>query len=81
MGESDSAPLEAAFDVYGAAGRVAGFESDEEGRFELALPPGDYTLVPSADTPIPFAQRQKTAVTVPESGFATVAIRLDTGMR
>ena len=81
LGESDVAPLQASFDVYGAAGPVARFESDEEGRFELPLPPGDYTLVPSADTPIPLPQRQKTAVTVPDSGFVTVEIRLDTGMR
>lgn len=81
LGEAEEAPLSATFTVSGPEGRVARFESDADGRFELPLPAGTYTIVPVAGTPVPFPQRQTTRVTVPPDGYATVTIRLDTGMR
>ncbi len=81
MGQPDEAPLRATFTVFGPEGRVARFESDDDGRFELPLPAGDYRIVPIEGTPVPFPQRQATEVTVPPDGYATVTIRLDTGMR
>jgi hypothetical protein len=81
LGQTDEAPLRAYFAIYEAGTKVAEFESDRNGRFEVSLPPGDYTIVPDKQTPIPYAQQQKTKVTVPEDGFAVVGIRLDTGMR
>lgn len=81
MGQDDEAPLRAAFVVYGPDKVVARFETDDEGRFTVSLPPGDYTIVPSKQTPIRNPGRQKTEVTVPADGYAIVTIRLDTGMR
>lgn len=80
-GQGDEAPLAASFVVRGADHKVARFTSDAEGRFEVALPAGDYTIVPDKSTPIPYAEKQTTQVTVPEDEFAVITIRLDTGMR
>jgi len=80
-GQSDEAPLSASFIVHEAKHKVASFQSDDAGHFEVLLPPGEYTIVPGKTTPIPFPERQKTKVTVPEGGFADVTLRLDTGMR
>jgi len=80
-GQADEAPFRASFHVLGSGGKVARFDSDEEGHFEVRLPPGEYTIVPDKSTPIPFSERQKQTVTVPDDGFAIVTLRFDTGMR
>ena len=80
-GQSDEAPLRAAFQIMSTERKVARFESDQKGHFEVSLPPGEYTIVPDKSTPIPFPERQKMTVTVPEDGFAVITVRLDTGMR
>ena len=80
-GQKDEAPLRASFAVYDADNKVAEFESDRSGRFEVALPPGEYTIVPDKKTPIPMAEKQTTQVTVPEDGFAVITIQLETGMK
>lgn len=80
-GQIDEVPLRASFIAFDADNKVAEFESDRDGRFEVSLPPGDYTIVPDNKTPIPYAGQQKTQVTVPKDGFVVVTIRLDTGMR
>ncbi len=80
-GQSDEAPLQATFAVTDDGVEVARFQSDTAGAFRVALPPGDYLIVPDANTPIPFPTKQITRVTVPDDGYATVSIRLDTGMR
>ena len=81
LGQIDEAPLRASFAVYEADNKVAEFESDRNGRFEVSLPPGDYTIVPDKNTPIPFPGSQKTQVNVPKDSFAVVTIRLETGMK
>jgi len=80
-GRSDEAPLRASFIVLGSGRKVARFESDDEGNFEVLLAPGEYTIVPDKSTPIPFPERQQQAVIVPDEGFAVVTLRFDTGMR
>lgn len=80
-GDEAEAPLQASFLVYRSGEKVAAFESDEAGRFEISLPPGEYSIVPDKSSPIPFAQRQQKVVTVPETGFAAVTLRFDSGMR
>jgi hypothetical protein len=60
---------------------VARFESDENGNFEVALAPGEYTVVPGPSAPILFPEQQTKAVTVPEDGFADVFLEFDTGIR
>ena len=81
VGQDDEAPLRASFAVFDADNKVAEFESDRAGHFEVSLPPGAYTIVPDKSTPVPFPESQKTQVTVPEDGFVVVTIRLDTGMK
>ena len=77
----DEAPFQAGFQVIGAQRKVAHFETDENGHFEIALPPGEYTIVPDPATPIPYPKRQAKSVTVPPSGYAEVELVFDTGMR
>jgi hypothetical protein len=81
LGQADEAPLRASFTAVDAGNKAVEFESDRSGHFEVALPPGEYTIVPDKKTPIPMAEKQTTQVTVPEDGFAVVIIRLDTGMK
>ena len=81
MGKPDEAPFRAYFHVLDWEREVARFESDEKGRFEVPLGPGEYTIVPDKSAPILFPHQQKKAVTVPEEGFAEVTLRFDTGMR
>ena len=80
-GQSEEAPLSASFLVLGSETKVASFESDDKGHFEITLPAGEYTIVPDKSTPMPFPGQQKKTVTVPEDGFAEVTLRFDTGMR
>jgi hypothetical protein len=81
VGQSEEAPLSASFLVFGSETKVASFESDDKGHFEITLPAGEYTIVPDKSTPMPFPRQQKKTVTVPEDGFAEVTLRFDTGMR
>lgn len=81
LGQDNTAPLGATFIVMSAEQAVARFASDDEGKFEVSLPPGDYTLVPDKNTPVHNARQQTTKVTVPADGFVTVTIMLDTGMQ
>ena len=81
VGQEEEAPLRATFAVYAGEEKIAEFESDRFGAFEVSLPPGEYTIVPHEKTPVPYATNQTTQVTVPDDGFADVTIRLDTGMR
>lgn len=80
-GQSDEAPLRASFTVYDGDNKVAEFESDRNGHFKLALPPGKYTIVPDKGTPVPFPESQKFQVTVPSDAFAEVTLKLETGMK
>jgi len=79
--QSDEAPFSATFIVLAAEREVARFKSDKKGHFEVALPAGDYVIVPDNSTPIPTPQSQAKSVIVPEDGFAEVTLRFDTGMR
>lgn len=81
LGQCEEEPFRASFDVLDAEKKVATFESDGNGNFEIFLAAGDYTIVPDRSTPIPAPQGQAKTVTVPDDGFAFVTLRFDTGMR
>jgi hypothetical protein len=81
IGQDHEAPVQAAFLVLDAGKKVATFESDENGHFEIALPAGEYTIVPDASAPIFFPGRQSRTVTVPADGYAEVTLTFDTGMK
>ena len=75
-------PLRASFEVLDAQNKVvARFESDDEGRFQLALPPGSYTIVPEASAPLFNARNQYRPVTVQGQTITEVTLRFDSGMR
>ncbi len=80
VGQSNEAPLQATFFVLSGDRKVARFESDEKGYFEVLLPAGEYAIVPDKSTPIRVPQRQKKSVIVPADGVADVTLRFDTGM-
>jgi hypothetical protein len=75
-------PYEATIVVEDGSGdEVATAQSGADGRFELALAPGSYTLVPQspdAGTP-PFADEQQ--VDVREGAYTEVTISYDSGIR
>lgn len=80
VGQSNEAPLQATFFVLSSDRKVARFESDKKGYFEVLLPAGEYVIVPDKSTPIRVPQRQKKSVIVPVDGVADVTLRFDTGM-
>ena len=75
------APFSASFTVEQSGRVVATFHSDTDGRFTVALAPGDYAVVPGADAPILSPQSQSKAVQVRPSGFTAVQLEFDTGIR
>ncbi|MGI9234150.1 MAG: hypothetical protein ACR2RD_11010 [Woeseiaceae bacterium] len=81
-GVANEEPFSALFNVLDSAGnRVARFQSDENGIFEVLLPPGEYTVVPGPSAPVYFPEQQTKDVTVPADGFADVVLGFDTGIR
>ncbi|MBI1826162.1 MAG: hypothetical protein HY287_04155 [Planctomycetes bacterium] len=61
---------------------VTTVRSDSEGRFEVKLPPGDYTVVPlDADPQSPLPTASTVDVTVPANEFSELQVQYDTGIR
>jgi hypothetical protein len=64
----------------GRTQRVLTFDSDDEGRFHVALSPGDYYIEPQGDERgLPRPEPQ--TLTVPADTFVSVTLRYDTGIR
>jgi hypothetical protein len=55
--------------------------SDASGRFELALPPGHYTLEAIVGPDGPGMSAKPVDVTVPSGAFVEVVVPVDTGIR
>lgn len=76
-------PLSARLKVTraGSDEAVAAVDSGEDGRFRVALAPGDYTLHPAnlAGTPLPIAQPVDVHVVV--NRFTVVEVSFDSGVR
>ena len=81
VGESEEVPFSATFIVLNEGGEVARFRSDKNGKFEVTLPPGRFTVVPDKSTPIAAPQSQAKHVVVPDDHYVIVTLRFDTGMR
>ena len=75
------APLAAEFVVERANRRVAGFRSGSDGRFEVRLAPGRYTVVPGRDAPLLSPGQQRREVEVGPTGLTEVTLLFDTGIR
>ena len=75
-------PYEATIVVWdaGRTQRVLIFDSDDSGRFHVALSPGEYYVEPQGDAQgLPRPEPQ--TVTVPADTFVSVILRYDTGIR
>ena len=59
---------------------VATATSDEEGEFEIALPPGEYSLETVADM-VGMGYAKAIDVTVTDRAFVQVSVVIDTGIR
>ena len=55
--------------------------SDAEGKFRVALPPGTYRIVPISSNPMVPPYAEPIEVQVPESGYVSVNIIYDSGIR
>ncbi len=75
-------PFSAWFEVFDDQQKlVTCFETNQDGLFEVALPPGTYTLVPDESAPIYRPHTQPQIVTVQPDGMTTVILNFDTGIR
>jgi hypothetical protein len=74
-------PYQATITILDSRGvRVRRFQTDEQGRFEIPLEPGTYTLVPEpSDILVPHADPE--SVRVREASYTEVTISYDSGMR
>ena len=75
-------PYEATIVVWDAARttRVLTFDSDNDGRFRVGLPPGEYYVEPQGvQQGLPRPEPQ--SVTVPVNTFLSVTLHYDTGIR
>jgi hypothetical protein len=73
-------PYRATISVRDNTGRqVTRFESDDQGRFRVPLPPGRYVLHPESSGRFPIARDQ--TVTVQSGQLTNVRIVFDTGIR
>ena len=75
------APFKAGFTVQRGTTRVATFQSDDQGHYEVRVSPGTYTVVPDAGAPIITPTSQGREVTVAANGLTMVDLHFDTGIR
>lgn len=75
-------PYQATFEVLAEKGSVVTtFQTDDQGRFEVALSPGTYTLVPQTNPNAVLPRASIQTVTVTEGQFTQITINFDTGIR
>ena len=73
-------PVSAHVVVQDATGHeLATFASDAQGRYRVALPPGDYVLASGGDPGFPFLKPVQ--VTVVAGRYVELQLMLDTGIR
>jgi hypothetical protein len=75
------APFSSGFTVVKMGTVVATFRSDAQGRYEIQLQAGEYTIVPDSDAPIMTPGSQAKDVTVGASGTTMLDFHFDTGIR
>jgi len=83
QGQSGSAPYQTTLVVLSSDGReVARFQTGADGRFRVALPPGEYTVGSDPSQPARrFPRGEQQTVTVLPGKFTTVTLSFDSGMR
>lgn len=60
---------------------VTQVQTDAEGKFKIALEPGEYVISPVAPNPMRPPYPEEQTVTVKASQFTKVVVRFDTGIR
>jgi Carboxypeptidase regulatory-like domain len=65
--------------THTATGEASTVETDADGRFELALPPGTYEVSIVTESRPPFAKPQTVEVT--PGDYTTITVAVDTGIR
>jgi len=77
-------PYQATIDVWnaGRSRKVTTFTTDDQGRFRVPLPPGDYYIDPQPEDPgRPLPAPIPQDVTVLPDRFVSITIQYDTGIR
>ena len=78
--ECPDQPYQALLTVLSPDGReIVQVQTDEQGRFKIPLPPGEYILRPESPNVLPFASEQ--LFTVEAGTFTTVIVTYDSGIR
>jgi hypothetical protein len=78
--ECPDQPYQAALTVNSLGGeKIVQFQTDEEGRFHITLPPGEYILHPESNSKYPFAAEQN--ITVSAGQFTQIIVTYDSGIR
>lgn len=78
--ECPDQPYQATLTVQSPSGvQIAQFQSDEQGRFQVTLVPGEYILHPESPSGLPFAGDQSFIV---ETGkYTQLTVHYDSGIR
>ncbi|GAA4258968.1 hypothetical protein GCM10022255_081720 [Dactylosporangium darangshiense] len=74
-------PVQARLSVLSSERTVATVDTDGQGHFRVAVPAGSYVLRPVLVAGGPARRPSSLAVTVTAGQYATVTMRLDTGLR
>jgi hypothetical protein len=73
-------PYQASITILTSKGEeVIHFQSDADGTFEIALPPGDYILQPDSPNSLPYAPEQPFSVL--KGQFTQLIVTYDSGIR
>jgi hypothetical protein len=73
-------PYQAAYTVFTTTGtKVTAFQTDEQGRFQINLAPGDYVL--HLESPQPMQAIQDMPFSVAENTYTLLNINYDSGIR
>src|SRR5262245_62077833 len=74
-------PFAATFRVKRGGADVTEFSSGSDGYFVVFLEPGDYEIVPAAEAPLAYPERQAQPISVGKTGLTRVELSFDTGIR
>ena len=81
VGQINDEPFSALFYVAKNAKAIAHFTTDENGEFNILLPPGIYQITPDETAPIIMPQAQSKEVVVFEDSITSIVLDFDTGIR
>ncbi len=81
-GQLNDEPFSAEFNVYDHLDNfIISFNSDDEGKFSVAMPPGVYLVIPDESAPIMNPEHQIKEVIVYPDSLTSLDLYFDTGIR